>query len=48
MLAPKSVFRQFRGGVKTPPYRAKGKIRIKGNVPGRDESRPYAQEAKLQ
>ena len=39
---PTSVFRQFRGGVKTPPYRAKGKIRIKGNVPGRDKSRPYA------
>ena len=47
MLAPTSVFRQFRGGVKTPPYRAKGKIRIKGNVPGRDKSRPCAQEAKL-
>ena len=32
----------------SPPYRAKGKIRIKGNVPGRDKSRPCAQEAKLQ
>ena len=42
MLAPTSVFRQFRGGVKIPPYRAKGKIRIKGNVPGRDKSRPCA------
>ena len=35
-------------GSRPPPYRAKGKIRIKGNVPGRDKSRPCAQEAKLQ
>ena len=47
-LQPVSYTHLFRGGVKTPPYRAKGKIRIKGNVPGRDKSRPCAQEAKLQ
>ena len=46
MLAPTSVFWQFRGGVKTSPYRAKGKIRIKGNVPGRDKSRPLRTRGK--
>ena len=52
MLAPTSVFRQFRGGVKTPPSRPlpteqKEKSASKETCPGEINPAPCAQEAKL-